>query len=125
MFAESIGKTIRHEIQDNVMFKERLQSCKHQRESFGRIYRLSYNLVLVSVKTGVGNTYKSCAVWSRRKDPLNRCGRAIRRPFDEDSSISFNALYIHLQGQIYISHTHLICMPGSSLPLALETISKR
>jgi hypothetical protein len=33
MFSQPIRKTIRHEVQGNVMFKERLQSYKHQRES--------------------------------------------------------------------------------------------
>lgn len=101
------------------MFKERLQSCKHQRESFGRIYRLSYNLVLVSGKTGVGNTHKSCAVWSSVKTHSTVVGAPSAGHSMRIRAFLSMVFTFTCRDKSYISQSHLTCLPGSSLPLAL------
>src|SRR5690349_17405999 len=87
--SDSIRKTIRDEIQSDIVFEERLCPCEHECESFRRIDRVLHDLTLVSGKTLIRHADKRRAIRSRREDPRHRRECAIARPFDEDSRVLF------------------------------------
>src|SRR5438046_6465749 len=94
MLPNSIGKTILHQIQHDVVLEECLCPGKHPRESAGGIEGLLNDLILVSTKTLIRHADERCAIRPRRENPFHCSRTAVPRTLDEDARILLNGLYI-------------------------------
>ena len=90
MFFDTLGIPIRHQIQPDLMLKQRFEAREHQREPLSRASYLLHQLVSVAGEAGLRDTDERCAILLRRKRPLHGGGTTIPRPLDHDALIWFD-----------------------------------
>ena len=97
---ESIPETVTHEVQLDAVFEESFGAGENKCEALGCIERALRGLGLASRKTCVRHADERCVIRLSRENPLDRRGRAIRGPFQNDSGIVVDGFHIHLHGEI-------------------------
>src|SRR6266511_4106545 len=87
---QTLWKSIGNSIQLEAVFKERFQTRKNPRKASLGIKRIFYNLISISLKTGICNADIRCLVFIRSENPLDQGHRASIPPFNQNPLTCLN-----------------------------------
>src|SRR5262249_3808765 len=87
VFFDPLGKTIRHQIQLDVMLKECFEAREYQSEALSRAGHLFHKFVAIASEASFRDADKGRAILLGRKRPFHRGETTVSRPLDDNALV--------------------------------------